>query len=296
MLLNMSEKDFEPIISLLRVWPRPNMKEMEHSIKKCVSEASGKYGLSTAEIVNNLLSNKDFLEFLFGDIRSLPVEIIDYIYRLIDDFETWKAFSIIFPDRKYKYIYEIPREILIRAIDTHTFNDLIKRFDEIHKLDLRNTKITDVSALGNIHTLNLSYTNVKDVNALKNVHTLNLSGTKVKDVSALGNVYKLNLNGTEVKDVSALGNVRVLILSRTDVTDVSALRNVRNLDLSDTDVTDVSALGNVHTLNLDNTLVTDVSALGNVDTLYLRYTKVTDVSALRNVRKLYFDKTYVKYR
>ncbi len=75
----MSKEDLEPIFSLLRIWHRPNMKEMEHAIKKCVTEASKKYGLPIIEIIGKLLSNKGFLEFLFGDLQSLPFDVIKHI-------------------------------------------------------------------------------------------------------------------------------------------------------------------------------------------------------------------------
>jgi hypothetical protein len=118
--------------------------------------------------------------------------------------------------------------------------------------------------------LDLSDTKVTDVSMLGDVHTLDLSGTQVKDVSKLGNAHTLNLGFTLVTDVSKLGNVHTLDLSYTHVTDVSKLGNVHTLDLSWTDVRNASKLGNVHTLDLGCTGVTDVSMLGNVHTLYLR--------------------------
>ena len=127
------------------------------------------------------------------------------------------------------------------------------------KLDLRGTRVKDVSALGNVHALDLSWAGVRNVSMLGNVHTLYLSYTKVTDASMLGNVHTLNLSWTKVTDVSALGNVHTLDLSYTKVTDVSMLGKVHTLDLSDTKVTDVSALVKVHTLCLYETQVADVS-------------------------------------
>jgi hypothetical protein len=61
-------------------------------------------------------------------------------------------------------------------------------------LDLFDTKVVDVSALGGVHTSKLSCcTNIADVSALGQVHDLDLSRTKVVDVSALGGVHTLNL-------------------------------------------------------------------------------------------------------
>ena len=82
---------------------------------------------------------------------------------------------------------------------------------------------------------------------------VDLRGTKVTDVSMLGAVYTLNLSGTKVTDVSMLGAVHTLNLSRTNATDVSMLGAVHVLDLSFTQVTDVSMLGAVYTLNLHGT-------------------------------------------
>ena len=82
----------------------------------------------------------------------------------------------------------------------------------LHTLDLSDTQVTNVSALGKVHTLDLSDTKVTDVSALGNVHTLDLSWTKVTDVSVLGGVHTLNLSCTEVTDVPALGKVHTLDL------------------------------------------------------------------------------------
>jgi len=121
----------------------------------------------------------------------------------------------------------------------------------------------------NVHTLDLSNTPVVDVSALGRVHTLSLWGTPVVDVSALGRVHTLNLGGIPVVDVSALGRVHTLDLSNTRVVNVSALGRVHSLNLSHTRVVDVSALGRVHTLNLSRTRVVDVSALDDVVELWL---------------------------
>lgn len=78
---------------------------------------------------------------------------------------------------------------------------------KVHDLNLSQTKVEDVSALGGVHTLDLSHTQVEEVSALGRVHTLDLRRTEVKDVSMLGGVHKLILEGTSVSDVSALGGV-----------------------------------------------------------------------------------------
>ncbi len=75
----MSNNNFDSIVSLLHVWPRPNMKEMERVIRKCITETSKKYGMRRSEIIDNLLSSKKFLAFLFGDFQSLPFDVVKYI-------------------------------------------------------------------------------------------------------------------------------------------------------------------------------------------------------------------------
>ena len=42
----------------------------------------------------------------------------------------------------------------------------------VHHLDLFDTRVVDVSALGQVHTLDLRFTDVIDVSALGQVHTL----------------------------------------------------------------------------------------------------------------------------
>ena len=78
------------------------------------------------------------------------------------------------------------------------------KLDKMRTLNLTNTLVTDVSALGKVHTLDLSRTQVINVSALGNVHTLNLRETGVTDVSALGNVHTLNLYNTYVNGTCAL--------------------------------------------------------------------------------------------
>jgi hypothetical protein len=150
---------------------------------------------------------------------------------------------------------------------------LINRFPGVIHINIKcyDERINDYIYLfrQNLIKIYLTYTGVTNVSALGGVHTLDLSGCLgVTDVSALGGVHTLDLSDcVGVTDVSALGGVHTLDLSGcTGVTDVSALGGVHTLDLSCCKgVTDVSALGGVHTLNLYKcTGVTDVSMLTNV--------------------------------
>jgi hypothetical protein len=123
------------------------------------------------------------------------------------------------------------------------------------RIDLRYSKIKDVSMLGNVHTLNLCWcSNITDVSMLGKVYSLILYNClNIIDVSMLGTVHTLNLFWcNKITDVSMLGKVHTLILSKcTKITDVSMLRNVHNLKLCwCSNITDVSMLGNVINLYL----------------------------------------------
>ena len=123
------------------------------------------------------------------------------------------------------------------------------------EINIRYSKITDVSMLGNLHTLCLFHCfKVTDVSMLGNLHTLDLCCcANITDVSMLGNVHTLDLNNCQkVFDVSMLGKVHTLnLFSCRNITDVSMLGNVNTLNLSNCPkITDVSMLGNVTNLNL----------------------------------------------
>jgi hypothetical protein len=177
----------------------------------------------------------------------------------------------------------------------------------LHTLDLRETDVSDVSALAScqsLHTLNLAHSRVSDVSALascQSLHTLNLAHSRVSDVSALAScqsLHTLHLACTEVSDVSALvscQNLHTLNLSCTHVSDVSVLaswQSLHTLDLADTELSDVSALAScepLHTLDLSETRVRDVSALAScrsLHTLNLKNTRVRDVTALASCQSL----------
>ena len=98
----------------------------------------------------------------------------------------------------------------------------------LHRLELVDTYITDVSALGSIHELVIRDCNsLEDVSALGNVHDLKLVRCKsIKDVSSLGGVCHLELNAlNRVRDVSMLATVHTLKMKAMfNVHDVRALR------------------------------------------------------------------------
>jgi hypothetical protein len=187
----------------------------------------------------------------------------------------------------------------------------------LHTLDLRFTRVSDVSALAScqsLHTLNLNGTRVRDVSALascQSLHTLVLKCTCVSDVSGLAScrdLHTLNLVKSPVMDVSVLAScqsLHTLNLACTQVNDVSVLescQSLHTLDLLSTQVSDVTALAScqsLHTLDLRYTQVIDVSALAscqNLHTLILVATQVSDVSVLAscpNLRTLDLNFTQV---
>jgi len=162
------------------------------------------------------------------NINQLPNEIIVIIFSYLD----WKDILNVSEVSKtfYNLSFENKPKICLRGKKYIKWIDYLCERFEVH-LDLSDTDITDVSALGRVHTLDLSHTDVKDVSALGRVHKLNLRNTSVKDVSALGGVHTLNLCWSNVIDVSALSQVNTLDLWCTMVTDVSMLINVKTLYL-----------------------------------------------------------------
>jgi hypothetical protein len=134
----------------------------------------------------------------------------------------------------------------------------------LHTLDLRETEVSDVSALAScqsLHTLVLARTPVSDVSALascQSLHTLNLAQTRVRDVTGLAScqsLHTLDLSIGRVSDVSGLAfcqSLHTLYLCNTQASDVSALasfKSLHTLDLSETAVSDVSALASCQSLS-----------------------------------------------
>ena len=88
--------------------------------------------------------------------------------------------------------------------------DMLVKLGEVELLYLRNTEVSDVSALSNLTNLEWLYfsnTEVSDVSALSKLtklDELSLYNTKVSDVSALSNLTNLkslSLYNTKVSDV-----------------------------------------------------------------------------------------------
>jgi hypothetical protein len=163
-------------------------------------------------------------------MNTLPEDLV----RLIADFTCINhilglPYYLYFKKSCYYHTLNKKQSLKFYKVESFRKNmlDKIKYPRKQLSLDLNETKVSDVSALGQVHTLDLCGTDVSDVSALAHVHTLNLSETLVSDVSALGHVHTLNLSGTKVSDASALGHVHTLDLRGTKVTDTSMLKNVK---------------------------------------------------------------------
>ena len=183
----------------------------------------------------------------------------------------------------------------------------IELLTSLTKLDLSNTKVSDISALSNLTSLtelDLSNTKVSDISALTSLTSLthlNLNYTKVSDISALTSLTSLThltLNYTKVSDISALANLTSLLtleLSHTGVSDISMLLKLTSLStlkLSDTFISDISALSkltSLTSLDLRWTGISEISSLANLtslSTLDLSYTGVSNISALSKLTAL----------
>jgi len=165
----------------------------------------------------------------------------------------------------------------------------IKHLDKVFNLDLCNTRIRNISNLGNVYNLNLRLcVNILDFSSLGNNHILNLSNTNIQNVNNLGNVHKLILwDCNKVSEgISHLGNVHTLILwgmkNNISNDDLKYIGNVHTLDLSwCINITDegIKYLGNVHTLNLSwCNNIKNIDMLNKVNTLNLSATHLSKYS------------------
>ena len=110
-------------------------------------------------------------------------------------------------------------------------------------LNCSGNKLVDVSALGKVGCLNCSFNRIEDVSALGEVVTLNCGhNTRITDVSTLGNVEILDIACTSVSDVSMLTNVIELNIKYTRVTHVGMLLNLQVLRYTGSRVLDVDLL------------------------------------------------------
>ncbi len=183
----------------------------------------------------------------------------------------------------------------------------LMRLSEPIKLNLKGTRVRDISALKNLKnlkTLNLEGTWVANIDVLKDfkgLTDLSLGGTRVANVDALKdlkNLRTLNLEGTRVANIDALKglkNLRTLNLEGTRVANVGALKDLRglmDLSLANTRVTDIDALNNLkslRTLNLGGTWVADINVLRDFKSLTdlsLEGTQVANIDALKDLKSL----------
>ena len=176
------------------------------------------------------------------------------------------------------------------------------------KLDLKNTKVSDISALYGLIALtdlDLQSTPVENIDALASLtklRELNLSHTRIDSIevlSQLNYITNLNLSDTELVDISALADL--IGLTNLDLSDnpslydldpLYGLSGLVSLNLSNTFplfITPLSSLYCLRNLNLGNTSVDDISALSGLTMLTnldLSRTNVSDISALSGLTSL----------
>ena len=166
--------------------------------------------------------------------------------------------------------------------------------------DLRHLYAGDQSVEGKTTRYNNRIREIAAVRGLP-LETLNLRNTRVSEITAIGSLTaltRLSLNDTKVSDVTALRpltTLATLALDDTEVSDISALGSLTaltTLSLDRTQVSDITALGALTALTklwLDVTQVTDISALGSMTSLtalWLNYTQTSDITPLSGCRSL----------
>jgi hypothetical protein len=202
------------------------------------------------------------------------------------------------------YEVTVPKD----AVDLPAILRSIPDQHRILRLDLSQTRITDISALKGLtilQNLDLSGTQISDISPLQGLTSLwnlDLSGTQISDISplqGLTGLKTLNLSLTQVTDIAplqGLNNLGFLTMIDAPITDISPLRDLTNLYLlildGDEKLHDFTALHDLTGLiglSLTGTAITNLSPLqdlANLSVLYLNNTPITDLTPLHNLRKL----------
>lgn len=105
----------------------------------------------------------------------------------------------------------------------------------LQELSLENTKVLDLSPIGECHTLrelNLSSTPVSDLTRLNvvNLQELKLNGTQVTDLRPIAHLdlSSLDISGTQVRDLSPLTNMNLeaLYIYKTPIIDLTPVAHM----------------------------------------------------------------------
>jgi len=174
-------------------------------------------------------------------------------------------------------------------------------------LNLKATKISDISALAGLTNLNklyLSSNQISDISSLKgltNLTILYLQENQISDISYLAgltNLITLDLGSNKITDISplkALMNLKQLKLYYNKITDIFPIterRNLTNLNLGSNKISDISSLKgltNLTELYLWNNQINDISylkGLTNLTSLYLQENQISDISYLSGLTNL----------
>jgi len=193
-----------------------------------------------------------------------------------------------------KSIEKIPSENLaelhISCIEDITDIDLLKKYNNLKRLYVRNSTLEDVpdvvKSLSNLTSLswkdgNLSSTAwVKDMPQLSNLSLDNNNIKSLENLGELKNLTMLDLPGNQIENIDGLSFCEKI--KRLDISDnlIKSLNGISKLKLtslnvSDNNITDISCIDteNLNSLNIKNNCITN---LGNIQDLIVE--KNFDVS------------------
>jgi Leucine-rich repeat (LRR) protein len=201
------------------------------------------------------------------------------------------------------FIKELPalRQLYLVNTNVTSIDDLANL--KLTKLDLKNTKVSNIDVVRTLtclELLNLKNTQVRDISPVSELSLLylNLDFCPVSDVSQLPSTLEmLGLACTKIKElpIDKLKNLTVLNLNNTTISslqDLSSLSNLRGLHLSTANVDNIAFICNMQLAYLDlsaNTSLTNLDGIQtftSLETLKLSLTGINDVSLLQNLQSL----------
>ncbi|UYN93727.1 MAG: hypothetical protein KIT25_16940 [Enhydrobacter sp.] len=194
----------------------------------------------------------------------------------------------------------------------------LSRLSKLTTLNIRNTQITDLSAVSGISTLrrlaidNTQVSDLSPIATLPGLRSLSVSGTRVTNLAPLSTVTSLEVLVAYKTSISTIDAIRELIqLQRLEINDtqvsdlvpLARLSALRVFIIRNTPVADLQPLTSARKLqriDFDNTRVSNIAALSSLLDLRVvrgRGTKITDISPLAfltELGKLDIGRTRVK--
>ncbi|WP_424929128.1 leucine-rich repeat domain-containing protein [Amaricoccus tamworthensis] len=210
-----------------------------------------------------------------------------------------------------------------RMNGNHIFCDLeeipseILGLDSLRILNLRDTRISDLSVLNDLQqlsVLNLGGSKLSDlssISGLKQIRSLELDHSQVSDLSPLANLTKLNelnLKGLAVSNIDHLDslvqlknlNLNSAIIDSLE--DLPFLKELTNLDIGSTQIDELGPivkLENLRYLNADSTKVYNIDPISDLKSIkFIRFgstyvENIDSLSSLENVSSIEFNSTRV---